>query len=74
MVILLLAGIVFFLLVEIILITLPFADIKLGIITIPINLIMILIIGLSGLLGWYYVTIKYFWYQINIIKKQEIKN
>ncbi|MFX1427738.1 MAG: hypothetical protein ACFFBE_14890 [Promethearchaeota archaeon] len=74
MIILLLAGIIFFLLVEFIIFPLPFADIKLGVITIPINLILIVIIGLIGLLGWYYITIKYFWYQINTMKKGEMKN
>jgi UDP-N-acetylglucosamine--dolichyl-phosphate N-acetylglucosaminephosphotransferase len=74
MVILLLAGIIFFLLVEFIIFPFPFAHIRLGVITIPINLILILIIGLVGLLGWYYMTIKYFWYQINRMKKEEMKN
>ena len=74
MVILLLAGIIFFFLVEFILIHLPFADINLGVITIPIDLILILLIGLAGLIGWYYITIKYFWHQINTMKKEEMKN
>ncbi|MBY8989479.1 MAG: hypothetical protein KGD58_01895 [Candidatus Lokiarchaeota archaeon] len=70
MVILLIAGIIFFYLAEFILMHLPLADIKLGAISIPVNLILILIIGLAGLMGWYYVTIKYFWYQINSMKKE----
>ena len=74
MVILLIAGIIFFYLAEIILMYLPLADIKLGAISIPVNLILILIIGLAGLMGWYYVTIKYFWYQINSMKKEEMRN
>lgn len=74
MVILLIAGIIFFSLAEFILMRLPLADIRLGVISIPVNLILILIIGLSGLIGWYYITIKYFWYQINTMKKEEVKN
>jgi len=74
MVILLIAGIIFFSLAEFILMSLPLRDIKLGVISIPINLILILIIGLTGLIGWYFITIKYFWYQINTMKKVEFKN
>ena len=74
MVILLIAGIIFFSLAEFILIHLPLTDIKLGAISIPLNLILILIIGLVGLIGWYYISIKYFWYQINTMKKEEVKN
>lgn len=74
MIILLIAGIIFLSLAEFILMRLPLADIKLGVISIPVNLILILIIGLAGLIGWYYITIKYFWYQINTMKKEEVKN
>jgi UDP-N-acetylglucosamine--dolichyl-phosphate N-acetylglucosaminephosphotransferase len=68
MILLLIAGITFFLIVEIIIITLPLAEINLGIIKIPINLIIIFIIGISGLIGWYYITIIYFWNQIKKMK------
>ena len=74
MLILLIAGIIFFSLAEFILMRLPLADIRLGVISIPVNLILILIIGFAGLIGWYYITIKYFWYQINTMKKEEVKN
>ena len=74
MVILLIAGIIFFSLAEFILMHLPLTDIKLGAISIPVNLILILVIGLVGLMGWYYISIKYFWYQINTMKKVEVKN
>jgi hypothetical protein len=73
MVILLIAGIIFFSLTEFILMRLPLADIKLGAISIPVNLILILLIGLAGLFGWYYVSIKYFWHQINTMKEEELK-
>jgi UDP-N-acetylglucosamine--dolichyl-phosphate N-acetylglucosaminephosphotransferase len=74
MVILLIAGIIFFTLAEYILMKLPLADIQLGVISIPLNLILILIIGLGGLIGWYYITIKYFWSQIDIVKNEKLKN
>jgi UDP-N-acetylglucosamine--dolichyl-phosphate N-acetylglucosaminephosphotransferase len=73
MMILLIAGIVFFFLVEFVILPLPLAEINLGIIIIPVNIIFILILGVSGLIGWYYVTIKYFWSQINRMKEEESK-
>ena len=73
MMILLIAGIIFFFLVEVVILPFPFAEINLGVIIIPIDLIFILILGVSGLIGWYYITIKYFWYQINRMKESELK-
>ncbi|GAG95287.1 unnamed protein product [marine sediment metagenome] len=60
-------------LVEFVILPLPLAEINLGIIIIPVNIIFILILGVSGLIGWYYITIKYFWSQINRMKKEESK-
>jgi hypothetical protein len=73
MIILLIVAIIFFVLVEYVIFPLQLADIRLGIISIPVDLIIILIIGIIGLLGWYYVTIKYFWKQIEKMKKEENK-
>lgn len=74
MVILLMAAIIFFLLVELIIMPLTIADIKIGIISIPVNIIFALIIGVIGLIGWYFITIKYFWFQINAMKKEDMNN
>jgi UDP-N-acetylglucosamine--dolichyl-phosphate N-acetylglucosaminephosphotransferase len=71
MMILLIAAIVFFFLVEIIIILIPF-NIELGVIRIPVNLIIILLLGIIGLLGWYYITIKYFWIQIDKMKNKDV--
>ncbi|MFW9822645.1 MAG: hypothetical protein ACFFE4_06910 [Candidatus Thorarchaeota archaeon] len=73
MMILLIAGIVFFFLIEFVILPFPFPEINLGGIMIPINLIVILILGVAGLIGWYYITIKYFWSQINKMKEEELK-
>jgi UDP-N-acetylglucosamine--dolichyl-phosphate N-acetylglucosaminephosphotransferase len=73
MIILLIAGIIFFFLVEFVILPFPFAEINLGIIIIPVDLIIILILGVFGLLGWYYITIKYFWSQINRMKAEKLK-
>jgi UDP-N-acetylglucosamine--dolichyl-phosphate N-acetylglucosaminephosphotransferase len=73
MIILLIAGITFFLLVEYVILPFPFAEIKLGVIIIPVDLIIIFILGIFGLIGWYYITIKYFWTQINKMKVEAQK-
>ena len=70
---LLIAGITFFALIEYVIIPLSLPIIKLGIIRIPFDLIVILLTGLFGLLAWYYITIKYFWIQINKMKIKESK-
>ncbi|MFW9785512.1 MAG: hypothetical protein ACFFFB_24735, partial [Candidatus Heimdallarchaeota archaeon] len=70
MMVLLIAAIIFFFLVEIIITLVPF-NIELGVIRIPVNLIIILLLGVIGLLGWYYVTIKYFWIQIDKMKYKD---
>ena len=71
MMILLIAAIIFFFLVEIIIILIPF-NFELGVIKIPLNLIIILLLGIIGLLGWYYITIKYFWTQIDKMKNKDV--
>ena len=73
MIILLIAGITFFFLIEYVIFPFPFAEINLGVIIIPVNLIIILILGVSGLIGWYYITIKYFWSQIKKMKELELE-
>ncbi|MFX1456291.1 MAG: hypothetical protein ACFFDB_13035 [Promethearchaeota archaeon] len=70
MMILLVAGIIFFFLVEFVILPFPFAEINMGVIIIPIDLILIFILGVAGLIGWYYISIKYFWSQINKMKEE----
>ncbi|KKM86103.1 hypothetical protein LCGC14_1282370 [marine sediment metagenome] len=72
MLVLLVASIVYFLLIEFIIIAVPFS-IKLGTINIPVNLIIIFILGIAGLIGWYIISIKYFWFQINKMKEKTQK-
>ncbi|MFX1316732.1 MAG: hypothetical protein ACFE9T_12785 [Promethearchaeota archaeon] len=73
MVILLISGIIFLMIVEFIIFPLPFAIINLGIIEIPINLIFIFLLFIIGFIVWYYITIRYFWKQINKMKLKETK-
>ncbi|MFX1411952.1 MAG: hypothetical protein ACFFA6_16520 [Promethearchaeota archaeon] len=71
MIILLISGIIFLIIVEFIIIPLPFAIIDLGAIKIPINLIFISLLFIIGFIVWYYITIRYFWKQINKMKSKE---
>jgi hypothetical protein len=71
MIILLIFILFFLLFIESVIMTLPFGDIDLKIIRIPINLLLSLILLIPILLLWYILTIKYFWMEINKMKKLE---
>jgi UDP-N-acetylglucosamine--dolichyl-phosphate N-acetylglucosaminephosphotransferase len=71
MIILLIFILFFLLFIESVIMTLPLGDIDLKIIRIPINLLLSLILIIPILLLWYILTIKYFWMEINKIKKLE---
>jgi len=73
MIILLVSGIMFLMIVEFVILQLPFATINLGEIEIPINLLFIFLLFIIGFIAWYYITIRYFWNQINKMKRLEIK-
>lgn len=65
----LLIGIVILLIiVESLIMPFPMGNINLGIIQLPLNLIFIFLLSIVGIIIWYYITIKYFWYQINKMK------
>jgi UDP-N-acetylglucosamine--dolichyl-phosphate N-acetylglucosaminephosphotransferase len=67
--IVLLTSLLFFLFfIETVIMNLPFEDIDLGIIRIPINLLISFLILIPILLLWYMITIKYFWSEIEKMK------
>jgi len=68
MIILLVCGVFFLIIVEFLIIPLPFGIIDLGIIKLPINLLFVFLLFIIGFTMWYYITIKYFWQQINKMK------
>ncbi|MFX1418509.1 MAG: hypothetical protein ACFE9N_06275 [Promethearchaeota archaeon] len=72
MIILLVSLILFLIIIEAVIMPLPFADIDLGIIRIPINLLISLLLVIPILLIWYLLTIKYFWREIEKMKKKEL--
>ena len=73
MIILLLSILLFLIFIEVIIMPIRFGDFNLGIISIPINLLISFILIIPILLLWYYITIKYFWFEIDKMKKIESK-
>jgi UDP-N-acetylglucosamine--dolichyl-phosphate N-acetylglucosaminephosphotransferase len=69
MIILLVSLLGFLIFIEYVIMPLPFGDINLGIIRIPINILISFVLLIPILLFWYIITIKYFWSQIEKMKK-----
>ncbi len=70
MTVLLISIIAFLILIELLIMPIPFPDIDLKIIRIPVNLIISAILIIPVLLFWYLITIKYFWMEIDKMKKR----
>jgi UDP-N-acetylglucosamine--dolichyl-phosphate N-acetylglucosaminephosphotransferase len=68
MIILLIAAVVFLSIIEFLILPLSLGQINLGFIKIPFDYIILLILIAIGLILWYYLTIRYFWWQINKMK------
>ena len=73
MIILLLTTSLFFILIDLIVMPLKYPDINLIIIRIPVNIALSSILYFPMLLLWYYITIKFFWREIDKMKKQELQ-
>ena len=71
MIILLLFITCFLAIIEIFIMPLPFEDIGIGVIKIPVNILISFLLIVPGLLIWYLLAIKYFW---SVINKMKIKN
>jgi hypothetical protein len=74
MIILLLASMVFLVIIDIIVMPLKYPDINLLVVRIPVNIAFSFLLYFPMLLFWYYITIKYFWAQINKMKNLEAIN
>ena len=69
MVILIIVGFIYLLCIELFIMPIEFDDINsLGFLILPTNIIISLILVIPGLLLWYYITVKYFWFEINKMK------
>ncbi|MHA1241395.1 MAG: hypothetical protein ACTSQU_11475 [Promethearchaeota archaeon] len=69
MVILVGIGYLYLIAIDLFIIPIDFIDIDIFGLIIPTNILISLIIVIPGLLLWYYITIKYFWSEINKMKK-----
>ncbi len=69
MIVLLVSILLFLIFIESVIMTLPFDEINLGFIRIPINLLISFLLLIPILLLWYLITIKYFWSEIDKMKK-----
>ncbi|MFX1550835.1 MAG: hypothetical protein ACFFB9_10770 [Promethearchaeota archaeon] len=69
MVILLISILLFLIFIETVIMALPIQEIEIGIISIPINLLISFLLMIPILLVWYMITIKYFWHEIEKMKK-----
>jgi len=69
MLILIIVGFIYLLCIELFIMPIDFDDINiLGFLTLPTNIVISFILVIPGLLLWYYITVKYFWFEINKMK------
>jgi len=69
MLILVVLGCFFLIFIDLFIMPLPLADLNLIIVKVPANLLLSFLLITPGLLLWYYVSIKYFFYEIEKMKK-----
>jgi hypothetical protein len=70
MVLLIGGGIILLLIVDVYIISNPLPEIDLIFIRIPPNILLSLLLLIPSLLVWYYLTVKYFWYQIRQLREK----
>ncbi|MFX1442811.1 MAG: hypothetical protein ACFFHV_05300 [Promethearchaeota archaeon] len=71
MIILLLASMAFLIIIDLFIMPLKYPDINLLVVRVPANIVFSFLLYFPMLLIWYYMTIRYFWAQINKIKSLE---
>jgi len=74
MMFLLIGGIFFLIFVDMFIIPLTSVEIDLILLKVPLNITVALLMFIPGLIFWYYISLKYFWMQINEMKSKEVKN
>ena len=62
---------VFMIFLDYVIMPIEFSSVRILMFHIPINLAVAFMIAAPGLLVWYFVTLKYFWWQIDLMKDQE---
>ncbi len=71
MVSLIVIGYIYLVLIDLFIMPLNLVDINILGLILPTNILISLILVIPGLLVWYYITIKYFWYEIEKMKKKK---
>ncbi|MFX1570299.1 MAG: hypothetical protein ACFFCV_18215 [Promethearchaeota archaeon] len=71
MIVLLISILVFLIFIESVIMPLPIGSIIIGIVNIPIDLLISFVLMIPILLLWYLATIKYFWFEIEKMKKSK---
>jgi len=71
MVALIVIGYVYLVLIDLFIMPLNLVDINILGLILPTNILISLILVIPGLLIWYYITIKYFWFEIKKIKEKK---
>jgi len=64
-------GYVYLVLIDLFIMPLNLVDINILGLILPTNILISLILVIPGLLVWYYITIKYFWFEIKKIKEKK---
>ena len=71
MVMLIVIGFIYLVCIELFIMPIDFDDISIfGFFILPTNIIISLFLVIPGLLLWYYITVKYFWFEINKMKNE----
>jgi len=68
MVFLIVIGYVYLVCIDLLIMPLFLVDINIFGLILPSNILISLILVIPGLLAWYYITIKYFWFEIKKMK------
>ena len=71
MVILIVVGYLYLIAIDLFIVPINFIDINIFGLIIPTNILISLIIVIPGLLLWYFISIKYFWFEINKMKEKK---
>jgi hypothetical protein len=71
MIFLMMIGYIYLLCIDLFIMPLNMVDLNLFGLIIPTNILISLILVIPGLLAWYYITIKYFWFEIKKMKSSK---
>ncbi len=71
MLVLLITGILFLIFLELFIMDIPIEGLNLIIVIVPANMIIAFVLVTPAFLVWYYLTIRYFWWEINKGKKTD---